>query len=378
MPNTTRQWIYAKPLQKGKLGPEHFELREVALPELKDGEALVRVKLINIHSNTRMRMSTHAVPLGETDAANYACAEVIDSRTPTFKKGDVIACQTGWQECQVVSAEAGAVGFGVPSELTKALNGTNSPWTYKFRPAMVKMWPAEVLMDMFGTSGLTAYFGMRECGPLKPSDRVAVAAATGSVGSIVAQIAKAAGSYVVGFAGGKERCDWVVENLGIDRCIDYRVADFKDQLRGAFPNGIDVYSDGVGGSLTETVVGQIKPGGRLFSYGGVVAFYADELMPESQPFSIRNQSFDIRRSFGISEKVEALLQQKNLKTEPFRLHVFYDERLKAEDELSRLMLAGKLRPIYNVVEGFENLPQAISGLYQNRHPGKLQVRFEAG
>src|SRR5277367_1094605 len=307
MPKTTRQWIYGKPIENGKLGPQHFELREVVLPELKDGEALVRVKLINIHSNTRMRMATRAIPLGETDAANYACAEVIESRTATFKNGDVIACQTGWQEYQVISTEAVAAGFGVASEITKALNGTNSPWTYKFRPAMVKMWPAEVLMDIFGTSGMTAYFGMRECGPLMPSDRVAVAAATGSVGSIIAQLAKAAGSYVVGFGGGEDRCRWAVESLGIDRCIDYRASDFKDQLKDAFPNGIDVYSDGVGGSLTEIVVEQLKQSGRLFSYGGVVAFYADELMPESQPFSIRNQPFNIRRSFGISDQVEALL-----------------------------------------------------------------------
>jgi NADPH-dependent curcumin reductase CurA len=219
---------------------------------------------------------------------------------------------------------------------------------------------------------------MRECGPLTPSDQVAVAAATGSVGSIIVQLAKAAGSYVVGFAGGKDRCGWAVENLGIDRCLDYRVPDFKDQLKDAFPDGIDVYSDGVGGALTETVVKQIKPNGRLFSYGGVVAFYADELMPESQAFIIRNQPFNIRKSFGISDTVEALLKQKNIQTEAFRLHVFYHERLKAEDDLSRLMLDGKLKPIYNVVEGFENLPQAVSGLYQNRRPGKLQVRFQAG
>jgi len=77
------------------------------------------------------------------------------------------------------------------------------------------------LMEMFGTSGMTAYFGMRECGPLMPRDCVAVAAATGSVGSIVAQLAKIAGCYVVGFGGGADRCDWVLETLGIDKCIDY-------------------------------------------------------------------------------------------------------------------------------------------------------------
>src|SRR5260370_40332718 len=100
---------------------------------------------------------------------------------------------------------------------------------------MVKMWPAEVLMEMFGTSGTTAYFGMRECGPLMPSDRVAGAGATGSVGSIAAQLAKAAGSYVVGFAGGKDPCESAVENLGIDPCIDHRAAHFKHQLEAELP-----------------------------------------------------------------------------------------------------------------------------------------------
>ena len=98
----------------------------------------------------------------------------------------------------------------------------------------------------------------------------------------------------------------------------------------------------------------------------------------ASPSTLAFRHFDIRKSFGISDKVEALLKQKNLKTDAFKLHVFYDERLKAEDDLSRLMLNGKLKPIYNVVEGFENLPQAVSGLYQNRRPGKLQVRFQAG
>lgn len=371
VPKTTRQWIYGKPLENDKLGREQFELREVPLPDLKDGEALVRVKLINIHANTRMHMATRSTQLGETEAGNYACAEVIDSRTPTFKKGDIIACQTGWQEYQVIGAEAGAVGHGTASELTKALNGTNSPWTYGFRPAMVKMWTPEVLMEMFGTSGTTAYFGMRECGPLMPSDRVAVAGATGSVGSIIAQLGKAAGSYVVGFAGGDDRCEWVVENLGIDRCIDYRAADFKEQLKDAFPNGIDVYSDGIAGSLTETVVEEIKHNGRLFSYGAAAAFYADEFTPIGQPFNMR-------KFFGISDEVDALLKKKNIKTEFWMVDAFYHERLKAEDDLSRLMLAGQLKAIHNVVEGFENLPQAITDLYRNRRSGKLQVRFDVG
>jgi len=187
----TRQWVFSKELKNDQVAPVNFAMREIELPELKDGEALVCVKLVNIHANTRLHLAVNFVPLGETDPSNYACAEVIESRTPSFKKGDIIACQTGWQEYQVIRAEDGAVSHGTANELVKALNGTNSPWTYAFRPALVKMWSTDVLMEMFGTSGLTAYFGVRESGPLLPTDRVAVAGATGSVDSIVAQLAKA-------------------------------------------------------------------------------------------------------------------------------------------------------------------------------------------
>jgi Putative NADP-dependent oxidoreductases len=148
---------------------------------------------------------------GDTDRSNYACAEVVQSRDQTFKEGDVIACQAGWQEYQTSAAKTDPVGYGPASELVKALNGTNSQWNYVFRPAMVKMWPPEVLMEMFGTSGMTAYFGMRECGPLMPRDCVAVAGTTGSVGSIAAQLARIAGCYVVGFGGGMDRCKWVLD-----------------------------------------------------------------------------------------------------------------------------------------------------------------------
>ncbi|MEA2894545.1 MAG: hypothetical protein QOJ84_160, partial [Bradyrhizobium sp.] len=196
LPTKFRQWIFAHPMVNDVLGLEQFELREVPIPELTPGQALVRVKLLNIHSGTRARMANGMTRLGDTDRSNYACAEVMQSRDPTFKEGDVIACQAGWQDFQIVSSGDASVGYGPPSELLKALNGTNSQWNYVFRPAMVKMWPPEVLMEMFGTSGMTAYFGMRECGPLMPKDCVAVAGTTGSVGSIAAQLARIAGCTV--------------------------------------------------------------------------------------------------------------------------------------------------------------------------------------
>jgi len=227
-----------------------------------------------------------------------------------------------------------------------------------------------VLMEMFGTSGMTAYFGMRECGPLMPRDCVAVAGTTGSVGSIAAQLARIAGCYVVGFGGGADRCKWVLDTLGIARCIDYRAADFAEQLKAAFPAGIDVYSDGIGGTLTETVTQLMNQNSRLFSYGGAAAYYADKLdAPRQRP--------SLRRAFGISETIEAVLKQRNIKSECWIVDAFYHERLKAEDDLSRHLRSGALKPINNVVEGFENLPAAVVGLYTTSRAGKLQVRFDA-
>ena len=370
MTRTYRQWIFAKPMDNGVLGLEQFELRELPIPELEHGQALVRVKLVNIHSGTRWRMASGMTELGETDRSNYACAEVIQSHDTTFKEGDVIACQAGWQDYQIISSDGASVGYGPPSELVKALNCTKSQWNYVFRPAMVKMWPPEVLMEMFGTSGMTAYFGMRECGPLMPRDCISVAAATGSVGSIVAQLAKIAGCYVVGFGGGADRCDWVLETLGIDKCIDYTARDFGEQLEAAFPRGIDVFSDGVGGALTEMVTAIMNQNGRLFSYGSAAALYADAVG------ELKRERPSLRRTFGISETVETILKQRNIKSEAWIVDAFYHERLKAEDDLSRHLLAGALKPVTNVVEGFDNLPKAITGLYATPRAGKLQVRFE--
>lgn len=368
MPQIYRQWIYAKPFPDGALTSSQFELRELPMPKLEDGEALVRVKLLNIHSATRTRMENGTTKLGETDRMNYACAEVIQSRDRTFKEGDTIACQAGWQEYQVIRSSDPSVGYGPASELVKALNGTNSPFNYCFRPAMVKMWPTEILMEMFGTSGMTAYFGMRECGPLMPKDTVVVAGATGSVGSIAAQLAKIAGCQVAGFAGGPERCKWLAETLGLDSVIDYRSADLIGELKRIFPDGIDVYSDGIGGSLTETVASLMAKNGRLFSYGGAAAFYSASSGSKQKPISLRE-------GFGISRAVERILKEKNIKVEAWIVHAFYHERLKAEDDLSRLMLTGRLKPITNIVEGFDKLPEAVVSLYANARSGKLQVKF---
>ena len=370
MPTTIRQWIYDQPMVNDDLTLAQFAQRELPIPELQERQALVRIRLMNIHSNTRFRMAREVTRLSHTDPSNYACAEVIRSRDPVFREGDTIACQAGWQDYQVISSTDGPQGgYGEPSALVRALNGTGSPWSYVFRPAMTAMWSPDILMEMFGTSGMTAYFGLRECGPLMPRDAVAVAGASGAVGSIAAQLARIAGCRVIGFAGGADRCDWVTRTLGIAGCLDYRAPTFEADLRAAFPDGIDVFSDGIGGTLTDLVTQAMNSHGRLLSYGSAAAFYAETFdVPKERP--------SFRRMFGISDAIETRLKEKNIKCEAWIVNEFYHERLKAEDDLSRHLLNGALKPISNVVDGFDNLPGAIVNLYKSSRAGKLQVRLD--
>ena len=370
LPDHFRQWVVKDSLASGALHEQNFAQRVVPMPQLEDGEALVRVMLINVHAATRMRIARGLIAQGATDPNNYACARVVRSRDPAFAVGDVIACQAGWQEYQIVRSRDLPVGFSEPDELVKALNGTRSPWTYVFRPALARMWPPKVLMEIFGTSGMTAWFGMRQYGPLMPRDTVAVAAATGAVGSIVAQLAKAAGCRVVGFAGGPERCRWVLEHLGIDACLDYTANDFDAALLSAFPEGIDVFSDGVGGTLTERVVPRMNRHARLFSYGSAAASYAEEVgnTPAHKP--------TLREVFGINATVEGMLRERHVHSGAWTVDSFYHDRLRAEDELSRLMRMGLIRSHSRAVRGFERLPEAIADQYRQRGTGKLQIAFE--
>jgi len=368
IPETFRQWVVARTPLDGQLSADCFERRRVAMPSVGPGEALVRVRLINIHSATRLRMALGLTPVGETDRRTYACAEVMVSRDPTFQVGDTIACQAGWQEYQIIRSADLPVGFNPPGESVRSLNKTCSPWLYVFRPAMARQWPSDVLMDVFGTSGMTAYFGMRENGPLTPNDHVAVAATAGSVGALVAQLAKAAGSRVIGFARGKERGRALIDMFGIDGCIDYTSDRLDAELEAAFPQGIDVFSDGVGGGFTETVTKRMNRRGRLFSYGAAAASYAANLSAASKRPSLREH-------YGISAAVEKTIAERQLKSAVWTVDTFYGDRLQAEDDLSRLMQASQLRPHNQLVHGFDRVPDAIVELYRKPHAGKLQISF---
>ena len=341
-------------------------MEELPIPALQPGESLIQVKLVNVHASTRNRMSGGSTKLGDTDKTNYGCAEILQTRDPVFKEGDIIACQAGWQTHQVLRSEDESIGYGKANELVKELNRTKSHWCYVFRPVMVKMHTPSVLMDVFGTSGTTAYFGMRECGPITTKDKVAVAGTTGSVGALAAQIAKAAGAYVVGFGGGADRAKWVTDTLGIDKALDYRAKDLDAQLKAAFPNGIDLYSDGVGGELTEAIAKHMNPNSRFFSYGTSASVYDDTPAAGGQQAG---------RMFGMTDSVAKIIKDKNIKLEAWIVHIHYQDRIECENNLSRLLVTNRIKPITTVVQGIENVPKGVMSQYDTNPYGKLQLQF---
>jgi NADPH-dependent curcumin reductase CurA len=363
-----RKWVLAHPLETdGIIRAENLAMVEEALPEPGEGQALVRTRLINLHSRTRLKMTQMSA--GETDLANYGLAEVVASRDPLLPVGAHLHWQLGWQDYQIVSRDEKPIGYALPTEAVRALNQTQAPMNYVLRPEIAPGWPPDTVMHVFGTSGTTALLGLRRCGPVTPQVRVLVAAASGSVGSLAAQIAKAKGAYVVGLAGGADRCAWVRETLGIDDCIDYRAPDLDQRLRSAFPDGIDLFCDGVGGSLTATVAPLIARGGRLFAFGSSESFY-------SGGTAAARPANGLRGAFGITPEIEALCGDRSIRIEAWIVFDHYDERLSLEDELAGMLRAGTLRPVTDVTRGFENLPQAAIRMYSRPHAGKVQVDFD--
>ena len=377
-PKTVKKWVLAKNVgDDNKLTLDHFKLVEEPMQHIKQGEALVKVILCNIHANTRNLMKKGgSTKVGETDKTNYSFAKVLQSRDKTFKEGDSITCAGGWNTYQTTSSDLSredvGAGHGAPHEfaLVEEQNGSNSRTAYVFRPVMLKQFKPDVLMDVYGTSGLTAYYGVRECGPIMPRDRIAMAGTTGSVGAMAAQICRAKGAYVVGFGGGAERAKWVVDTLGMDKGLDYRATDLDAQLKAAFPEGIDVYIDGVGGPLSESVAKLMNRDSRYFSYGGAAQIYKD-LQPDAS--SMANA-----REYGLTKLIEGIIKDRHIKLEAWNQAVWSQDRIEAENKLSQLMNTGKLKAINTVIKGFENIPKGVMTQYDGTNPyGKLQLQYDA-
>jgi NADPH-dependent curcumin reductase CurA len=332
MATTNRQILLAqKP--SDKLGREHFRMVQGDVPEPKDGEALVKVHYISLDAANRawMHGATYRSAV-ETDTvmAGGGIAEVVRSNAPALKPGDIVFGDTGWQDYAAVPAK----------HLTK----------------MPKMEPLTHLLSVYGIAGLTAYFGLLHVGKPKAGETVVVSAAAGSVGSIVGQIAKIKGCHVVGIAGGKEKCDWLVNELGFDAAVDYKDGSFFKALKAAAPKGIDVYFDNVGGDVLEACISQMNQNGRIACCGAISQY--DGVPSAKGP-----------------RGVPGLIVVKRLVMQGFIVMDYMDQRDGALADLQSWVSAGKLKVQEDVIDGLENTPQALIGLLAGENRGKRMVKL---
>ena len=220
------------------------------LPLPGEGQVLLRTIYLSLDPYMRGRMNagpSYAAPveIGQVMEGGTVSA-VVESRSPDFAPGDIVLGYTGWQEYAV--AAAGSL--------------------QKLDPARA---PISTALGVMGMPGLTAYTGLLNIGQPKPGETVVVAAASGAVGSVVGQIAKIKGCRAVGIAGGKQKCDFVVNELGFDACVDRHSAPFPQDLKAACPEGVDVYFENVGGRVLNAVLPLMNRFGRVPVCGLIAA-----------------------------------------------------------------------------------------------------------
>ncbi|HEY8574698.1 NADP-dependent oxidoreductase [Phenylobacterium sp.] len=331
MPQANRQ-IVLDQLPQGKLAADHFRLIEGEIPQPAEGEALIRTRYVSLDAANRawMQGATYrsALDAGQVMAGG-ALGEVVDSRDPSLKPGDLVWGDVGWQEYASLPAR----------RLSKL-------------PAME---PLTHLLSVYGVAGLTAYFGLLECGRPKPGETVVVSAAAGAVGSIVGQIAKIRGCRAIGIAGGEEKGRWLTDELGFDAAVDYKAGDFKKRLREAVPNGIDVYFDNVGGAVFEACLFGMNTFGRIACCGAVSQY--DQAAPQHGP-----------------RGVPGLIVTKRLSVRGFIVSDFADRNDQALADLQSWVQSGQLKVQEDVIDGLENLPSALVGLLAGENRGKRMVK----
>ena len=322
---------------KGKAAASDFRLETIEIPTAGAGLLLLRTLYLSLDPYMRGRMDdrkSYAKPvaLGEV-MGGESVAEVIASDRPEYAPGDIVLAHTGWQ--------------------THSLS--NGEGLRKLNPALA---PVTTGLGVLGMPGFTAYGGMRVIGKPRRDETVAVAAATGPVGSLVGQLAKRAGARAVAIAGGDEKCAFARNALGFDAAIDHRRADFAEQLADACPDGIDVYFENVGGRIWQAVLPLLNKFARV-PVSGLIAQY------------------DGVPSLETSDQLPATMREILSKSLTLRGFINYDFAELYPDFLEEVgagVRSGAIRYQEDIVEGLANAPEAFLGMLEGRNFGKLLVK----
>ncbi|TXL72816.1 NADP-dependent oxidoreductase [Vineibacter terrae] len=326
--------VLLKSRPQGEPTLANFDVVDAPIPEPKDGEYLSRTIWLSLDPYMRGRMSEakgYAANVNLGDAmVGGTVGQVLKSRNPKFKEGDFVVEYSGWQSHAV----------------------SNGAMSMKLDPDAA---PLSAALSVLGMPGQTAWWGLMQIGQPQARETVVVSAASGAVGSVVGQLARLHGCRAVGIAGGKEKCDYVVKELGFDACVDYRAegANLFKALRAACPKGIDVYFENVGGAVQAAVVPQLNDFARV-PLCGLISQYNEMQM---------NPGPDWR-----------LLLVKRALVKGFIVSDHFAEMAGFWKEVPAAVKAGKIKYREDVVKGLDNAPEAFIGLLKGRNFGKLLVQ----
>ena len=321
-------------LPKGKLEESNYKLVESEMPKIGSDGVLVKTISFAITAGTRAGLQGSASYAGApTTGIVMNCTgigEIVESNDKNYPIGRNVLTQTGWQEYSVQKKES----------LTLLREGID-PSLY---------------LGPLGINGLTAYFGLLEVGQPKVDETVMISAAAGSVGHMVGQIAKIKGCRVIGVCGSDEKCKKLTEDLGFDTAVNYKDANFRQNLKDATPDGVDVYFDNTGGMILGSALFRLNSGGRI-ACCGVVSQY-DTSTPEPGP-----------------KGIPGLLVNKSIRMQGFLVFDYADKYDEATDNLLEWIKSGQLKVLTDELDGLEKAPQGFVDLLAGGNIGTRIVNI---
>src|ERR1700677_4996014 len=303
------------------------------IPDLADGQLLIKILYVSLDPAMRGWMNegkSYVPPIGIGEVMRAGgLGRVVQSKNPAFAVGDHVYGMLGVQQFAVNAGKG----------LTKV-----DP----------KLAPLPVYLGTLGMPGMTAYFGLLDIGKPKEGDTVVVSGAAGAVGMVVGQIAKIKGCKVVGIAGGGEKCNYIVKELGFDAAVDYKSEDVRKSLRQHCPNGIDVYFDNVGGDILDAALAQLARGARVVICGAISQYC------NTTPIK------------GPSNYLSLLVNRASMKG--MVVFDYADRYAQAGQEMAAWMAAGKLKSREHIVDGLESFPETLLKLFKGENTGKLILK----
>jgi len=340
---TTRFLVLDRFANGTALSESHFSLERKTLSALAEGEVLLQTLVLSPDPYMRGRMTgveNYFLPQFElrVPLVGFGVARILESRNPGYQPGQIVHGSIEWAEVSTWGGDVRIASLGKLEILNPELK------------------PYRRALDVLGITGLTAYFGALEVARPRRGETMLISGAAGSIGSIVGQIAKIRGARVIGLAGTEQKCAVLKDQLKFDAALNYRSASLENELRALMPGGPDIYFDNVGGALTQTVMKQMQRPARVIECGQISTY--DE---EGGGWNV-----DIRPIHG-----------NGLRWEGFTPVQFLEFFPGALAQLGYWLRTGKVIALETVIDGFENAPRSLAGLFRGDNIGKMLLQVAA-